>query len=270
MSDRQVTAALAGAAGSATGALAAPSIRTALAISEAPPWRWVVRSHSMDLYADPHRWLAMLDPDRHLLLMSCGGSLHHARVALAAEGMGVRVDLFPDSDPDHLATITAPDRIEVTKEALELYQATGQPHTERRRIADVAPPPAALTELRIAAGTEGVGLLLLTSEQIMELAGATSIKPKVRERIGNERSNAFGVLHGEARTPSDWVRAGQALSAVWLTGTRLNMSVVPSSAVVQLPGSREVMQRLLSDHGTPYLALRMGMLAPYPDNTPVA
>jgi hypothetical protein len=39
------------------------------------------------------------------------------------------------------------------------------------------------------------------------------------------------------------------------------MSVVASSAVVQLPGSREIMHRLLAGHGTPYLALRMGVLA---------
>jgi hypothetical protein len=261
MVDRQLTAALAGAAASATAALAAPSIRTALAISDAQPWRWVVHSDSMDLYADVNRWLSTLDPDRHLLMMSCGGSLHYARVALAAEGLGARVDLFPDSDPDHLATVTAPDRIDVTREAKELYEATGQPHTERQRIADAPPSREALAELLAAAEGEGVGLLILTSEQVMELAGATSIKQKVRERIGNERSNAFAVLYGDTDTPTSWVQAGQALSAVWLTASRLNMSVVPSSAVVQLPGSRDVMRRLLADRGTPYVALRMGVLA---------
>jgi hypothetical protein len=261
MADRQLTAALAGAAASATAALNAPSIRTALAISDAQPWRWVVRPNSMDLYADAHRRLATLDPDRRLLMMSCGGSLHHARVALAAEGLGARVALFPDSDPDHLAIVTAPDRIEVTKEAKELYQATGQPHTERQRIADTPPTAVMLAELRSAAGAEGVGLLQLRPDQIMELAGATSIKPKVRERIGNERSNAFAVLYGKGDSPSGWVQAGQALSAVWLTASRLNMSVVPSSAVVQLPGSRDVIRRLVAEHGTPYLALRMGVLA---------
>lgn len=261
MADRELTAALAGAAASATAALAAPSIRTALAISDAQPWRWVVRSDSMELYADANRRLATLDPDRHLLMMSCGGSLHHARVALAAEGLGARVALFPDLDPDHLATVTAPDHIEVTKEAKELYQATGQPHTERQRIADDPPSPRALAELAAAAGGEGVGLLILDSAQIMELAGATAIKQKVRERIGNERSNAFAVLYGDTDSPAGWVQAGQALSAVWLTAGRLAMSVVPSSAVVQLPGSRDVMRRLLVGHGTPYLALRLGVLA---------
>ena len=70
-------------------------------------------------------------------------------------------------------------------------------------------------------------MLILTPEQIMELARATSIKPKVRERIGNEQSNAFAVLYGDTDTPASWVQAGQALSAVWLTAARLTMSVVP-------------------------------------------
>lgn len=259
--DRERTAALAGAAASATAALAAPSIRTALAIADAQPWRWVVRSDSMDLYADANRRLATMDPQRHLLMMACGGSLHHARVALAAEGLGAQVRLFPDTDPDHLATVTAPDHIEVTKEAKELYQATSQPHTERQRLAEHPPSAEALQELVAAAEGESVGLLILTPDQIMELAGATAIKQKVRERIGHERSNMFAVLYGETDAPAGWLGAGQALSAVWLTANRLTLSVVPSTAVVQLPGSRTVMRRLLADRGTPYVALRMGVLA---------
>jgi nitroreductase len=264
MTDRELTAALAGSAASAAAALAAPSIRTALAIGDAQPWRWVVRSDSMDLYADPSRRLATLDPDRHLLWLSCGGSLHHARVALAAEGFGAEVTLLPDDDPDHLATVRAPTRIEVTREAKELYESTGLPHTERQRIADAPPSPESMGDLAAAARAEGVGLLLLSSEEIMELAAATAIKPKVRERIGRERSNAFAVLYGEKTTPAGWLAAGQALSAVWLTAIRLGISVVPSSAVVQLPGSGEVMRRLLATRGTPYLALRLGLLAPRP------
>ena len=261
MSDWELMAALAGSAASAAAALAAPSIRTALAIGNAQPWRWVVRSESMDLYADPTRRAATLDPNRHLLWLSCGGSLHHARVALAAEGFGAEVTMRPDDDPDHLATVRAPVRIEVTREAKELYEATGLPHTERRRIADVPPDKEALGELADAAEAEGVGLLQLSPDEIMDLAAATTIKPKVRERIGREPANAFAVLYGKRNSVEGWLAAGQALSAVWLTAIRLDMSVVPSSAVIQIPGSGRIMRRLLAGRGIPYLALRMGRLA---------
>jgi hypothetical protein len=255
-------AALAGSAAAAAASLSAPSVRAALAIGEAEPWRWVVRSDAIDLYADRGRRPAKMDPDGRLLLMSAGGALHRARLALAADGVGAKVTLLPDNDADHLATVTATGRVEVTEEAKALYAVTGQRHTEFDRIADTPPPREAVEELVAAAASEGVGMLLLNAEQNMELASATLITPKVRERIGRERSNAFAVLYGDDENPENWLRAGQAFSAVWLTAMRLGLSVVPSSAVVQLPGSREVMRRLLADLGPPYLALRLGVTIP--------
>jgi nitroreductase len=262
MTDLHVMAALAGSAAAAAASLSAPSVRAALAIGEAEPWRWVVRSDAIDLYADRSRRPAKMDPDGRLMLMSSGGALHRARVALAADGVGAKVTLLPDNDADHLATVTATGRVEVTEEAKALYAVTGQRHNEFDRIADTPPPKESVDELVAVAASEGVGMLLLEPREIMELASATLITPKVRERVSRERSNAFAVLYGEDDTPEYWLRAGQAFSAVWLTAMRLGLSVVPSSAVVQLPGSREVMRRLLGNRGTPYLALRLGVTMP--------
>jgi hypothetical protein len=62
----------------------------------------------VELYADRHRQLDVVDPDGRLLLISCGIALHHARTALAAAGWTATVDLLPDpSLPDLLARRTA-------------------------------------------------------------------------------------------------------------------------------------------------------------------
>ena len=75
-------------------------------IHNSQPWRWRVGTQSLHLYADPERHLHNVDPDSRNLLLSCGISLHHAVVALAALGWQAKVHRLPNpAEPDHLAAI---------------------------------------------------------------------------------------------------------------------------------------------------------------------
>ena len=75
-------------------------------IHNSQPWRWRVGARSLHLYADPERHLHNTDPDSRDLLLSCGVSLHHAVVALAALGWQAKVHRLPNpEEPDHLASI---------------------------------------------------------------------------------------------------------------------------------------------------------------------
>jgi nitroreductase len=123
--DRDASAVLAEAAAAAG---AAPSIHNT------QPWRWQVRPDGLDLYAQRDRQLVATDPDGRMLTISCGTALHHARVALAAEGWQAVVSRLPDSaDPDLLARITLGDRAPVSPEAMRLYQTVRLRHTDRGR-----------------------------------------------------------------------------------------------------------------------------------------
>jgi hypothetical protein len=51
------------------------------------PWRWQVNGAALELYADPIRQLTGIDPGGRLMVLSCGAALHHARIALAAQGL---------------------------------------------------------------------------------------------------------------------------------------------------------------------------------------
>jgi hypothetical protein len=78
---------------------AAPFIHT-------QPWRWRVHPGGLGLYAQRDRQLTATDPDGRMMTISCGG-VHHARVALAAQGWQATVSRLPNpADPDLLARIT--------------------------------------------------------------------------------------------------------------------------------------------------------------------
>jgi nitroreductase len=88
---------------------------------------------------------------------------------------------------------------------------------------------------------------------------------------GHDAGAAYAVLHGEEDTAEAWLRAGEALSACWLTATQHGLSVLPITAVVEVPSTRQAMARLLSGVGHPYLAMRLGHpdpAVPIPPLTP--
>jgi hypothetical protein len=78
----------------------------------------------------------------------------------------------------------------------------------------------------------------------------------------HDRTAIFAILYGSADRTLDWLRAGEALSAAWLTATELEVSVRPFSAIIEVPTTRETMRHLLDDAGYPFLLLRFGVLDP--------
>src|SRR5262249_15620700 len=107
----------------ATNALteAAVAAGRAPSIHNTQPWHWQVRDGIADLRAQRQRQLLESDPDGRMLTISCGTALHHALVALAAQGFAAEVRRFPDaSDPDLLARVTLSGRIPVTPDAMRM------------------------------------------------------------------------------------------------------------------------------------------------------
>jgi hypothetical protein len=72
----------------------------------------------------------------------------------------------------------------------------------------------------------------------------------------------YAVLYGEEDDPAAWLSAGRALSAVWLVANELDVSVVPISAVTEVPAVRRRLRELLAQTSWPYLVLRMGLTDP--------
>ncbi|MFC0530523.1 Acg family FMN-binding oxidoreductase [Phytohabitans kaempferiae] len=87
-------------------------------------------------------------------------------------------------------------------------------------------------------------------------AGTLTVGP------GHDRAAAYAVVYGQGDEPADWLRAGEAVSAGWLTATEAGVTVLPFSSVIELPATRQTLRDVISNVGYPYLVLRLGTAAP--------
>ena len=78
----------------------------------------------------------------------------------------------------------------------------------------------------------------------------------------HEGAATFAILYGPEDGKLDWLRAGETLSAAWLTATELGVSVLPLSATIELTITREHIRRLLTGLGHPQLVLRLSTCDP--------
>src|SRR3954469_15023558 len=81
--------------------LAARASLRAPSVFNTQPWKWRLAGDVLELSSDPARRLGVTDAEGRLLLLSCGGALHHARVHLAAAGCHADVQRLPEAQrPD--------------------------------------------------------------------------------------------------------------------------------------------------------------------------
>jgi hypothetical protein len=276
------------------------------------PWRWRIRPGALELWADRSRQLTASDPDGRLLTLSCAAALHHAQVALAAQGFGTTVVPYPDpSHPDHLAHLSVDGPVPVTAAIMRLYHAIGLRSTDRRPVAPLPIDENALLGIILAVQAQGCYLQPLRPDQVIELASTVAYaqdteaadpawrvemtrwaggtrpdgsgvpdaniparqpRTTVPERDfgrtgtlpvddGHDRHAVYAILYGEMDEPVDWLGAGRALSAAWLTATDHGVSVMPLSAPIEVPATRQTLRAQLAGLGYPYLVLRLGMTA---------
>ncbi|HEX6873494.1 MAG TPA: nitroreductase [Micromonosporaceae bacterium] len=285
-------------------ALRAPSV------FNTQPWHWRVDGDVLRLSADRGRQLPVTDPMGRLLLLSCGAALHHARVAVAAEGWRSEVHRLPEGErADVLAELTLAEPAPPTSHDLALFTAISTRRTDRRPYGDQAVSEEALAALRVAAEAEGTYLHRIRLDQMPMLAIAVArasaqelADPRYRDELtrwanrpnwsgdgvppetsvqrvprrvpvrefvlrpnqgmavspGGDRGALYTVLFGDGDSAADWLRAGEALSAVLLAAVTWGLATAPISDVIEVASSRELVRRLLAGLGYPYLVVRIG------------
>jgi nitroreductase len=206
---------------------AATTAGHAPSIHNSQPWRWVAHADGLDLYREHNFRLRVTDPGDRLTTLSCGTALHHARVALAAEGYATEVARLPDTfAPSHLAHLTVTGDSPATEDAKGTRRAIDLRHADRRPLTGTRIDGDQLEAVTAAAAHEGASLYVLPDDGVTRLAAATA-----------------DAQHSQGLEPQ-W----RAELDYWAGGTRPGGAGVPDSAIPQRPAGTTVPGR---DFGRP-------------------
>jgi hypothetical protein len=280
---------------------AAPSIHNS------QPWRWRIGDDAMDLVLERNRLLHSADADTRLAVVSCGAALHHARLALAAQGWRADVERAPaGAERSDLARVRLTGRVTPDVHAVRLVRAAEYRRTDRRGSPGAPLDFDKLRTITAAVRVESAEVKLLRPRQVFALAEAAEQAQRIAQEnaawqveiehwVGGSRpygtgipaqalpadplrlvargrelrrpgpalvhesrehAAVFGILCTAGDTRLDWLRAGEGLSAGWLTATDLEVSVLPLSIVTEIATSRTIVRHLIGWDGYPHLALR--------------
>ena len=225
------------------------------------PWRWLVGPDRLHLYADPSRHLPSTDPNRRGMLVSCGTTLHHCTVALAAMGWHTRVARLPDpADIDHLAAITVirqtPGELDVM-----LAAAIDRRRTDRRNYSSRPVPWGDIALMGARAARAGV--------MLRQVAGPALHEPPQSLPGGDDA--IMVALGTEADDDLARLRAGEAASLVLLSATAMGLASCPVNGPLEIPLTREAMHAdVFGTSGYPQMLLSVGWAPVSADPLPAA
>ncbi|MCW2579177.1 MAG: Nitroreductase family protein [Blastococcus sp.] len=134
-----------------TAATKAPSIHNT------QPWVFTASPDRLEVATDPGRALPVLDPTGRQRVISCGGAVEFAVVAIRAQGYGVEVTQLPDAgDPDHLATLRVTEPVAPTETDRKRAAAIEHRHTQRGAFLPRAVPSELVDSLQAEAREFGI------------------------------------------------------------------------------------------------------------------
>ncbi len=90
-------------------------------------------------------------------------------------------------------------------------------------------------------------------------------QPLLEAGPGDDRYTTYLAFATASDTRADWLRTGEAVSAVLLTATTMGIASSILSEVVEVPGTRALLQEQMAPAGFPQLTVRLGLNASGPE-----
>jgi hypothetical protein len=94
---------------------------------------------------------------------------------------------------------------------------------------------------------------------------APDSQPLLEAGPGDDRYTTYLAFATATDTRTDWLRVGEAVSAVLLTAAGLGIASSVLSEVVEVPGARALLHALVAPAGFPQLTVRLGLNASAPE-----
>ncbi|BFU43143.1 Acg family FMN-binding oxidoreductase [Krasilnikovia sp. MM14-A1004] len=210
--------------------------------------------------ADPGPWVRRLRgaiPARHTDRRPFGptpvdpAALARLRAAAHAEQAG----LYPIPDGRVPTLARAAAAAAAAEQADPAYRAMTARWTGRPPGSDDGVPPGTA----VRPGPHRVPVRDYTPPADAGLPAVVSPAPTLAAGKGDDRGTTYAILHGPGEGPGDWLRAGEALSAVLLTAVVEGLACSPMTDVLEVPDAEALVRGLLPGGDVPYVVLRIGV-----------
>jgi hypothetical protein len=94
---------------------------------------------------------------------------------------------------------------------------------------------------------------------------APDSRPLLEAGPGDDRYTTYLAFATDTDTKTDWLRTGEAVSAVLLTATTMGIASSMLSEVVEVPCTRALLHDQIAPTGFPQLTVRLGLNASGPE-----
>jgi nitroreductase len=129
------------------------------------PWLFRINAADLEIHADRHRAIRVVDPYDRELTISCGAALFNVRVAAEYFGHQYTLEILPDpADKNLMARLHFGLRGDTGTEDIVLFHAITKRHTNRQPFRPDPVPPEILAELQAAAAAEHAWLEVVEDE----------------------------------------------------------------------------------------------------------
>ena len=238
------------------------------------PWLWRLANDGLHLYADTDQRGAETDMESRNVLLSCGASLHHCVVALAALGWRAKIRWLPDAaEPEHLAALELNPH---PASALDVMLASAIPRQrdDWRQYSSWAVSAADIA--LIGARAAGVGVTTRRVETLSEVQHVVA-QAVSRHAMGSAEAtrDERDVTFAESQAAEDYgvvlalgtrddtrlarLRAGQAMSLALLSATALGLATCLITEPLASAETRDALHdNLFNIVGFPQILLRIG------------
>jgi len=175
----------------------------AWSVHNTQPWSWRLCGETAELWIDPERRLARLDPDGRQSTMSCGAALANACLALESHGRSARVERWPRaSDALCAARLALGPSLSADARAQALCGAIPSAGLSRASFQARALPLALRASLEHEAQRSGAELVELRRESKSEAARLVAQADREQQRDAQLRAEL-----------ARWTAAGDAQAA---------------------------------------------------------